>query len=319
MREAEAAFGDPTVFLEQAVMRPAPHRGADPRRRAAATWCTCSSATARCSAATRRSSRSRRRRTSTRRCATGSAPDAVAFARQIGYVNAGTVEFLLDTAGARRPARVHRDEPAHPGRAHGHRGDHRRRPGAVADADRGGGDPGRPRAAARTTIAAARRRAAVPHHHRGPGERLPPRHRPHHRPTARRAARASASTAAPRHAGSQISPHFDSMLVKLTCRGRDFPTAVAPGAARARRVPHPRRLAPTSRSCRPCSTTRTSSPGDVTTSFIDERPQLLTRARPGGPRHQDAAATWPTSRSTSRTATRPPTCRPARQAARRST
>ena len=33
MREAESAFGDPTVFLEQAVVEPAPHRGADPRRR----------------------------------------------------------------------------------------------------------------------------------------------------------------------------------------------------------------------------------------------------------------------------------------------
>ncbi|WP_425444644.1 hypothetical protein [Streptomyces phaeoluteigriseus] len=28
------------------------------------------------------------------------------------------------------------------------------------------------------------------------------------------------------HAGTDISAHFDSMLVKLTCRGRDFPTAI---------------------------------------------------------------------------------------------
>src|SRR5690606_23120054 len=27
-------------------------------------------------------------------------------------------------------------------------------------------------------------------------------------------------------AGSQVSPHFDSMLAKLTCRGRDFASAV---------------------------------------------------------------------------------------------
>ncbi len=39
-------------------------------------------------------------------------------------------------------ARVHRDEPAHPGRAHGHRGDHRRRPGVVAAAHRERGNPG---------------------------------------------------------------------------------------------------------------------------------------------------------------------------------
>ena len=37
--------------------------------------------------------------------------------------NAGTVEFLVAADGA---LRVHRDEPAHPGRAHGHRGGHRR-------------------------------------------------------------------------------------------------------------------------------------------------------------------------------------------------
>ena len=46
----------------------------------------------------------------------------------IGYVNAGTVEFLVDPWPA---TRLHRDEPAHPGRAHGDRGDHRRRPGAA--------------------------------------------------------------------------------------------------------------------------------------------------------------------------------------------
>ncbi|UUO04115.1 hypothetical protein M4D79_18120 [Mycolicibacterium novocastrense] len=34
------------------------------------------------------------------------------------------------------------------------------------------------------------------------------------------------------HLGAEISAHFDSMLVKLTCRGRDFGTAVA----RARRA-----------------------------------------------------------------------------------
>ncbi|MBX7558491.1 pyruvate carboxylase, partial [Streptomyces sp. tea 10] len=28
------------------------------------------------------------------------------------------------------------------------------------------------------------------------------------------------------YAGAEISPHFDSMLVKLTCRGRDYTTAV---------------------------------------------------------------------------------------------
>jgi pyruvate carboxylase len=42
--------------------------------------------------------------------------------------------------------------------------------------------------------------------------------------------------------GAQVSPHFDSMLVKLTCRGRRLPDGGAPGPASARRVPHPRRV-----------------------------------------------------------------------------
>src|ERR1700761_490564 len=166
MREAEAAFGDPTVYLEQAVidarhievqvladaagnvihlyerdcsvqrrhqkvveLAPAPNLDPDLRQRICA--------------------------------------DAVAFARAIGYVNAGTVEFLVDAA-------------AHPGRAHGDRRGHRRRPGAGPAAHRGrrdaprpGPGPGRDRG--------PRRGPAVPHHHRGPGQRLPARHRPHHR------------------------------------------------------------------------------------------------------------------------------------------
>ena len=136
MREAEGAFGDPTVFIEQAVVDPrhievqiladrdggvihlferdcsvqrrhqkvveiAPAPNFDPELR-------------------------------TRICA-----DAVRFARHIGYQNAGTVEFLVDPDGNYV---LHRDEPAHPGRAHRDRGGHRRRPGAVTAADRLGRD-----------------------------------------------------------------------------------------------------------------------------------------------------------------------------------
>ena len=67
-REAAAAFGDGTVFLERFVESPAARRGADLRRRARHRRVACSSASARSSAATRRSSRRRRRRRSTRRC-----------------------------------------------------------------------------------------------------------------------------------------------------------------------------------------------------------------------------------------------------------
>ena len=39
--------------------------------------------------------------------------------------------------------------------------------------------------------------------------------------------------------GAEVSAYFDSMLVKLTCRGRTFPAAVGPGPTRGRGVPYP--------------------------------------------------------------------------------
>ena len=65
--------------------------------------------------------------------------DAVAFARQIDYTYAGTVEFLLDERGHHVFIEMN---PAHPGRAHRHRGDHRRRPGRQPDAHRRRRDAG---------------------------------------------------------------------------------------------------------------------------------------------------------------------------------
>ena len=66
---------------------------------ATATSSTSSSATARPSAGTRRCSRRRPRPTiDAEACGTGSPRSAVALARQVGYTNAGTVEFLLDNA-----------------------------------------------------------------------------------------------------------------------------------------------------------------------------------------------------------------------------
>ena len=141
MREARAAFGDPTVFLEEAVVS-ARHIEVQVLADGTARSSTCTSGTARSSAATRRWSRSRRPPTWTAALRDKFWADAVTFARAVGYCNAGTVEFLVDP---RRPPRVHRDEPAHPGRAHRHRGGHRRRPGPGPVADRGRGRPGRAR------------------------------------------------------------------------------------------------------------------------------------------------------------------------------
>ncbi|MGH3629314.1 MAG: pyruvate carboxylase, partial [Sciscionella sp.] len=75
-------------------------------------------------------------------------------------------------------------------------------------------------------------------------------------------------------AGTEISAHFDSMLVKLSCRGRDFPTAVA----RARRAVAEFRIRGVSTNI-PFLQAVLDDPdfaaGRVTTSFIEQRPELL--------------------------------------------
>ncbi|MGL5851359.1 MAG: pyruvate carboxylase, partial [Phycicoccus sp.] len=77
--------------------------------------------------------------------------------------------------------------------------------------------------------------------------------------------------------GAQVSPHFDSMLVKLICRGRDFEVAVR----RARRALAEFRVRGVSTNI-PFLEAVLADPvfrrGEATTSFIDERPELL-RAR----------------------------------------
>ena len=88
------------VRRRDGVRRAVPaRRPATSRCRSSATstapWCISASASARCSAATRRSSRSRRRR-----CVDDGAREqlgaaAVALAAAVGYVGAGTVEFLV--------------------------------------------------------------------------------------------------------------------------------------------------------------------------------------------------------------------------------
>ncbi len=75
--------------------------------------------------------------------------------------------------------------------------------------------------------------------------------------------------------GAEIGAHFDSMLIKLTCRGRDFATAVR----RARRAVAEFRIRGVSTNI-PFLQAVLDDPdfqaGRITTSFIEERPQLLT-------------------------------------------
>ena len=73
-----------------------PHRGAGHRRHPRHGRCTCSSATAPPSAATRRCSRRPRPPRGLRHRAPGDAGRPSTWPAQVGYVGAGTVEFLLD-------------------------------------------------------------------------------------------------------------------------------------------------------------------------------------------------------------------------------
>jgi pyruvate carboxylase len=79
--------------------------------------------------------------------------------------------------------------------------------------------------------------------------------------------------------GAEVGPHFDSMLVKLTCRGRDFSAAVA----RARRALAEFRLRGVSTNIPFLLAVVTDSDfraGRINTSFIDDRPYLLTARTP---------------------------------------
>jgi pyruvate carboxylase len=74
--------------------------------------------------------------------------------------------------------------------------------------------------------------------------------------------------------GAQVSPHFDSMLVKLTCRGRTFPMAVR----RARRALAEFRIRGVSTNIpflEAVLADPTFQAGEATTAFIDQRPELL--------------------------------------------
>jgi pyruvate carboxylase len=77
------------------------------------------------------------------------------------------------------------------------------------------------------------------------------------------------------YSGAEVSAHFDSMLAKLTCRGRDFRTAVA----RARRAVAEFRIRGVSTNI-PFLQAVLDDPdfrsGHITTAFIEEHPQLLT-------------------------------------------
>lgn len=273
MREADSAFGDPTMFLEQAVVRP---RHIEVQILADSAGETVHLFERDCSVQRRHQ----------KVVEIAPAPnldegirqamyrDAIAFAKSIGYVNAGTVEFLLDTAGERKGQHVFiemnpRIQVEHTvteeitdvdlvqaqmriafGQSLGELGLHQddiHLRGAALQCRITTEDPAagfRPDTGKITT-------------YRSPGGG---------------GIRLDGGTVA---AGTQVSPHFDSMLVKMTCRGRDFPAAVA----RAKRGLAEFRIRGVSTNI-PFLQAVLDDPsfmaGDLSTSFIDERPGLLT-------------------------------------------
>ncbi|MEZ5212699.1 pyruvate carboxylase [Gordonia sp. (in: high G+C Gram-positive bacteria)] len=78
--------------------------------------------------------------------------------------------------------------------------------------------------------------------------------------------------------GSEITGHFDSMLVKLTCRGRDFTTAVR-RAQRALAEFKIRGVHTNIDYLKAVLADPDFQAGAITTSFIDDRPELLTAVR----------------------------------------
>ena len=267
-REAESAFGDATVFLEQAVIEP---RHIEVQILADTHGNVIHLFERDCSVQRRHQkvvelapapniSRDLR----SRLCS-----DAVAFARQIGYSCAGTVEFLVDKHGNHVFIEMNpRIQVEHTVTEE------------ITDVDL---VQAQLRVAAGETLAdiglaqdsIAIRGAAL--QCRITTEDPANGFRPDvGRITAYRTAegagiRLDGGTAL----GAEVSAYFDSMLVKLTCRGRTFPAAVA-RAQRAVAEFRIRGVATNLAFLQAVLADPDFRAGRVTTSFIEERPQLLT-------------------------------------------
>ncbi len=74
--------------------------------------------------------------------------------------------------------------------------------------------------------------------------------------------------------GAEVSPHFDSMLVKLIARGRDFPAAVQ-RTRRALAEFRIRGVATNINFLQAVVDEATFATGELSTHFIDERPELM--------------------------------------------
>jgi pyruvate carboxylase len=272
MREADSAFGDPTMFIEQAVVRP---RHIEVQILADSSGETIHLFERDCSVQRRHQ----------KVVEIAPAPnldesirqamfrDAVAFAKSIGYVNAGTVEFLLDTAGERAGQHVFIEMNPRIQVEHTVTEE-------VTDVDL---VQSQMRIAAGETLAelgltqdtvqlhGAALQCRITTEDPASGFRPDTGKITTYRSPGGAGVRLDGGTVA---AGAQVSPHFDSMLVKMTCRGRDFASAVR----RARRGLAEFRLRGVTTNI-PFLQAVLDDPdfvaGDLSTAFIEERPWLV--------------------------------------------
>ncbi|MFE6511611.1 pyruvate carboxylase [Nocardioides sp. NPDC057767] len=276
MREGEAAFGDPTVFIEQAVVEP---RHIEVQILADGEGNVIHLFERDCSVQRRHQkvveiapAPNLDPELRERICA-----DAVRFAKEIGYSCAGTVEFLLDPAGnyvfIEMNPRIQVEHTVTE---------------EVTDVDL---VRSQMRIAAGETLAdlglsqdsVQLRGAAM--QCRITTEDPANNFRPDtgmittYRSPGGAGIRVDGGTT---YAGAEVSPHFDSMLAKLTCRGRTFEDAVT----RARRAVAEFRIRGVATNI-PFLQALLDDPdfiaGSITTSFIETHPQLLT-ARASGDR-----------------------------------
>ncbi len=277
MREAESAFGDPTMFIEQAVLRP---RHIEVQVLADRTGATVHLYERDCSVQRRHQ----------KVVEIAPAPnldpvvrdaltrDAIAFAKSIGYENAGTVEFLLDTEGERAGEHVFIEMNPRIQVEHTVTEE-------VTDVDL---VQAQMRIAAGETLAdlgltqdqihlrGAALQCRITTENPADGFRPDLGRITTYRSPGGGGVRLDGGTINP---GAHISPHFDSMLAKLTCRGRDFEAAVV-RARRALAEFRIRGVATNIPFLQAVLDDAAFQAGDVSTSFIEERPELLTLNKP---------------------------------------
>ena len=271
-REAESAFGDPTVYLEQAVLNP---RHVEVQILADTHSNVMHLFERDCSVQRRHQkvielapAPNLANELRDRICA-----DAVAFARQINYAYAGTVEFLLDERGHYVFIEMNpRIQVEHTVTEEITDVDLVASQMRIADGETLE-DLGLRQESLRPRGAAMQCRITT----EDPANGFRP-------DTGRITSYRTPGGAGIRldgaaHLGAEIGAHFDSMLVKLTCRGRDFPAAIA----RARRALAEFRVRGVSTNIPFLSAVVTDPDfraGRVNTSFIDDRPYLLTARTP---------------------------------------